>query len=178
MAIIAILAGLILAAGSGAMKKALRNRAYGEIQTMSTALANYQTDNGSYPVATNFGSTNAYVANNVSVRGGLYQQSSQELYLALSGQTNFTATPVSGTKNYIAVFKLSQIGDPTGALTGASYIKDPWNYSYGYSTGTISGTVTNAPYSGYGFFDLWSTAGTTGTAPTNANAWISNWGQQ
>lgn len=50
IAIIAILAGLLLAAGSGIMKKAARSRASAEIQAMSTALEAYKTDNGIYPV--------------------------------------------------------------------------------------------------------------------------------
>jgi type II secretory pathway pseudopilin PulG len=177
MAIITVLAGLVLYAAGGAWTKALRNRANGEIQAMSAALGNYQTDNGSYPVSNGL-LTNTYAGSDGSQIGGLYQESSQALYLALSGQTNFTDIPAPGTKNYIAVFKRNQIGD----AAGGSYMKDPWNYSYGYSTGSITGTTTNAPYSGYGFFDLWSTGGVLApqvtAKPTLVNAWISNWGQQ
>jgi hypothetical protein len=50
--------------------------------------------------------------------------------------------------------------------------------SYGYST---SAGTTNAPYSGSGFYDLWSTGGVTQgqlfSKPSLTNAWISNWTQ-
>jgi len=169
MAIIAILAGLILYAGSGVMLKAKRSRASSEIQAMSTALEGYKTDNGIYPPASNM-LTNAYAANDGSQSGGLYQLSSQLLYQALASQTNFTATP-TGAKVYMS-FKANQIGDLTGAVTGGSYVQDPWAYSYGYSTATNSAGLT--PYNGAGFFDLWSTGGLK-AAQANTNAWLSNW---
>jgi prepilin-type N-terminal cleavage/methylation domain-containing protein len=174
MAIIAILAALVLYAASGVMNKAKRSRAASEIQAMSAALEGYKTDNGSYPSAIGL-LTNTYANNDGS--GILYQQSSQLLYQTLSGQTNFTDTPVAGIKVYMP-FKLNQIGDLTGATTGGSYVKDPWNYSYGYSTGTN----TSYPYNGNGFFDLWSTSGLlqakVSATPSLTNAWISNWQQQ
>jgi prepilin-type N-terminal cleavage/methylation domain-containing protein len=185
MTIISILAALVIFAASGAWSRAKRSRAAGEIQGMSTALESYKTDNGIYPV----GNTTAGTASALtgppggtypldpSLVGGKYQISSEALYQALSGQAYYTATPVAGVKSYMP-FKINQIGNPAGPL---SYVKDPWNYSYGYSTGSPSSppTVNDlAPYNSAGFFDLWSTGGTTGptTANPNAiNAWISNW---
>jgi prepilin-type N-terminal cleavage/methylation domain-containing protein len=180
MAIILILAAFMLFAASGLMTKAKRSRASNEIQAMSTALEGYKTDNGIYPTtnaATGFAMssttllTNTYAANDGSQSGGVYQTSSQLLYLNLSGQTNFTDNPASGVKVYMS-FKRYQVGDaPTG-----SYVKDPWGYSYGYSTG--NGT-TLYPYNGNLFFDLWSTGGVLTTqlttTPSLTNAWISNW---
>jgi hypothetical protein len=83
-------------------------------------------------------------------------------------------------------FKVTQMGNVTAAAgtapPGSTYIKDPWNYSYGYSTGSVVGTTTNAPYNGYGFFDLWSTGGLlaaqVGATASLTNAWISNWQSQ
>jgi len=167
MAIIAILAALILYAGSGVMTKAMRSRAASEVQAMSTALESYKTDNGIYPAASNL-LTNTYKANDGSQSGGLYQLSSQILYTNLSGQAYYTATPVAGVKSYMS-FKANQVGNPT--VSGQTYIKDPWGYSYGYSTG--DGTA-NYPYNGNNFFDLWSTGGLL-SAKANTNAWISNW---
>jgi prepilin-type N-terminal cleavage/methylation domain-containing protein len=169
IAIIAILAALTLYAGSAMMNKAARSRASAEIQAMSTALESYKTDNGIYPQVTSGMATNAYSANDGSQVGGLYQTSSQLLYLSLSGQTNFTDNPVAGAKSYMA-FKANQIGNPTGAAAGGSYVQDPWRYSYGYSTGTTN----TPPYNGTGFFDLWSTGGLL-TAKANVNTWLSNW---
>ena len=79
--------------------------------------------------------------------------------------------PPSGAKSYVQ-FKDNQVANQAGPF---SYVHDPYNYSYGYSTGTPPGAATtNYPYNGGGFFDLWSTGGKLSTAP-NTNAWISNW---
>jgi prepilin-type N-terminal cleavage/methylation domain-containing protein len=178
MAIIALLAGLILAAGNGILAKASRSRATAEISAMGTALESYKTDNGIYVAMGTvalFTNSPGYSGVDVSSAGGLYQQSSQLLYEGLSGQTNFLDTP-TGAKVYMA-FKANQLGNAkTAAGTGASattstYVKDPFGNSYGYS----SGTITNAPYNGVGFFDLWSTGGKTGTTAANTNSWIPNW---
>ena len=182
MAIIAILAALILAAGNGVMIKAERSRASAEIQAMGTALESYKTDNGIYPQTSISGfATNQYPSVGSTNAAGVYQQSSQLLYLSLSGQTNFLDTPVAGNKSYMA-FKANQLGNATTAAgTGASaatstYVKDPFGGSYGYSTGYANGTTTNYPYNGNGFFDLWSTAGPNYLANQSlTNAWLSNW---
>jgi len=175
--IIAILAALILEAGNGVMEKARRSRAAGEVQAMSTALDGYKIDNGIYPSATMLlgpPAPGTYPADPIVSNAGLYQNSSEALYQALSGgQTAYTAAPIAGAKFYMS-FKPSQIGNPAAL----SYIKDPWGYSYGYSTG--DGNVAPAaqnqyPNNGSGFFDLWSTAGTKGTKATDINAWVSNW---
>jgi prepilin-type N-terminal cleavage/methylation domain-containing protein len=181
MAIIAILAGLTLAAANGVWTKAARSRAASEIQAMSAALESYKIDNGIYPytnAATSSGMSTTLLTNSVATpylsttldgTGTEYQKNSQVLYQALSGQTNFNDTPAAGAKVYMA-FKRNQVGD----AAGGSYVKDPWGYSYGYSIGSIVGATTNAPYNGSGFFDLWSTGGLL-TAKANTNAWISNW---
>jgi prepilin-type N-terminal cleavage/methylation domain-containing protein len=182
IAIIAILAGLVLAAGSGVMAKAARSRAQGEIQAMSTALESYKSDNGIYPV----GNT---AAGTVSILLGpptgsypldpttaAYQTSSEALFQALAGLTNFaTDVPVAGVKSYMS-FKSNQVGSPNAN----SYVKDPWGNSYGYSTGSPASPATAndpAPFNGAGFFDLWSTGNTTADKGTTyaTNVWISNW---
>jgi len=176
IAIIAALAALTLAASQGAMAAAARNRARGEIQAMKTALEGYKTDNGAYPSATNFASTNSYALTDGSgSSSGPYQLSSKTLYQALSGQTNYYDTPVAGQKAYM-YFKTSQlIGYKTG--TGPTYIKDPWGFSYAYNTGDANTPQQNPPYSGTGFYDLWSTGGLTGANTTNINTWIASWMQ-
>ncbi|HEV3271587.1 MAG TPA: hypothetical protein VGZ93_05340 [Candidatus Methylacidiphilales bacterium] len=170
MAIIAILAALLLSAASGVLTKGLRSRASGEIFAIGTALNNYNTDNGGFPQSSSL-LTNNYTANDGSQSAGLYQKSSQVIYLALTGQTNYTDTPV-GNKNYMPNLKRNEVGD---AVSGGSYFKDPWGYSYGYSTGSIS--PASYPYNGNGFFDLWSTGGIL-KAKVNTNAWLNNWQQQ
>src|ERR1700722_13325495 len=177
MAIISILASLMIFAATSMWTKAKRSRAASEIQGMSAALESYKTDNGIYPEASSL-LTNTYTANDGKQSGGQYQASSRLLYKALSSKVSFsdftlsTASPATG-KAYMS-FKQNQIGDPTGAITGGSYVQDPWGYSYGYSTGDANNPQQISPYSGRGFFDLWSTGGLTVPANTNINTWISN----
>jgi type II secretory pathway pseudopilin PulG len=188
IAIIAILCALTLTAASGLWAKSLRSRAAGEIKAMSGALEGYKIDNAIYPntnVATGTVMSSSPLVTNTAANpyfstlfdgtGANYKKTSQVLFLALSGQTNFTDIP-GGAKVYMT-FKRNQVGDPNGTSTGASYIQDPWGYSYAYSIGTGGGgATTNYPYNGNGFYDLWSTGGTTTNAP-NANVWINNWQQ-
>ncbi len=77
-------------------------------------------------------------------------------------------------------FRANQVGDPTGANTGASYVMDPWGYAYGYSTGTTNNAPTPSyPFNGTGSYDLWSTGGlikaNIAATSTLTNGWISNW---
>lgn len=163
--IIAILMALTLAAASGVMKSAARSRARAEIKGMASALESYKIDNGAYPQYDFPGGTNSYATASPSTAGSYYQLSSQTLYQSLSGQTYYSV-PVSGAKSYMS-FKTSQLGN-YAAGSPATYIQDPFGNAYGYSTGT---STTDLPYSGAGFFDLWSTGGDT----TGTNL-ISSWG--
>jgi type II secretory pathway pseudopilin PulG len=164
LAVIVILAALVLAAGSSPSGPRARSKAASEIQAMSTALESFKTDHDTYPPAGSL-LTN-YLGNDVTQSGGNYQISSQILYRALSGQTNFADKPAAGAQVYIS-FKRNQVSDSEGG----SFVRDPSGNSYGYSTGR----GTSYPYNGKGFFDFWSTAGTTGISSTDTNAWISNW---
>ncbi len=178
MAIIAILSGLILAAGIGVMAKAARSRAASEIAAMGTALENYKTDNGIYPQSDGVLLTNTYSATDPSQSGAGWTNG-QVLYLALSGQTNFSDGPGTGAghnKSYMT-FKANQVGNV--ASGSPSYVKDPWGNAYLYSTGDNKSPEVITPYNGAGFFDLFSTGGVTATKlaanSTLTNAWISNW---
>jgi len=182
MAIIIILASLMLFAGSGVIQKAKRSRASSEIQALATALEGYKTDNGIYPPSdgTLLGTNTPY--SSLDGTSTAYLTNSQLLYQALSGQTNYNDTHAAGVKAYMS-FKITQVGNYNAAAgttgSGSSYVRDPWGYSYGYSTGTIVGTTTNCPYNGSGFFDLWSTGSVlqaqVSTTPSLTNAWLSNW---
>ena len=180
IAIIGILAALTLFAAQGVMNMAARSRAKGEIQAMSTALESYKTDNGAYPSVNTLASTNVYATVDPSTAGNNYQLSSQLLYQALASKINFTDTALSAAspatgKAYMS-FKTTQLGNYKPG-SGSTYIQDPWNYSYGYNTGDNAVPQANPPYSGTGFFDLWSTGGLVGAKETNINTWISNWAQ-
>ncbi|MCE0496382.1 MAG: prepilin-type N-terminal cleavage/methylation domain-containing protein [Methylacidiphilales bacterium] len=181
IAIIAILAALILWAGSAVMAAGARARTTAEIQGMSSALEGYKTDNGAYP-SYDMGTSSNYGVTLIdpSVAGGSFQESSTNLYQALSGQTNFTQAPV-GNKVYFQ-FKGSQLGNLNGtSAAGGTYVQDPFGFSYGYNTG--GGANNDVPYNGSGFFDLWSTAGVTsntvvaGHSVYATNSWIDNWAQ-
>jgi len=184
MAVIGILIAITLPAISALMQIAARNRAAAEIQGMGTSLANYKSENGAYPQINTMFTNNAvptpwYTTVDGSGTSTNYIYSSQVLYQALSGQTNFLDIPI-GNKSYFS-FKVSMLGNAkaaagTGATSGNStYVQDPWTYSYGYNTGNS----TNDPYNGSGFYDLWSTGGLTLQTPnnafTNTAAWKSNW---
>ena len=186
MGIIAILAALVLYAAAGLMQQASRSRSKTEVVALSTALENYKTDNGIYPQNSLMLTTTPYTSTDGSVSGGLYWQSSQTLYSALSGQINYLDPPVAGVKSYMS-FKINELGNTSTAANtpsapgSATYVRDPWNYSYGYSTGTVQGAAKPVyPYNGNGFFDLWSTGGTlTGSNPTAPMAvWIANFPTQ
>ena len=183
--IIAILASLTLAAANTVWNKAARSRASAEIQAMSTGLENYKTDNGIYPPSTNLLGPPAASGYPVSPTGngnGTYSESSQFLYQALSGQTNFLDDPVAGTKVYMP-FKANQLGNTKAtkaapyASGSSTYIKDPWSYSYGYSTGDGKSPMVKYPYNGSGFFDLWSTGGVLADKGTvyATNTWVGSW---
>ncbi len=183
MAVIGILAALTLSAAMGLMAKAARSRAQAEIRAMSGGLESYKIDNGIYPPAAYLlGSNTAAYPVNPSGNTA-YIQSSQVLYEALVGKVNFLDTTLIG-RNYMN-FTMAQMGNGTTAAgtayaaTKSTYVKDPWSYPYGYSTG--DGTANNVPTTGTNFFDLWTTGGTT-TAVTHGiqstNTWISNWSVQ
>jgi len=177
IAIIAILLGILLAAMSGVMRTAGRDRARSEIQAMSAALESYKADNGIYPTppaGTGFNTTNDYTADSTATAGLGYQASSAFLFEQLTGTTNYGQLPLTGTKSYMT-FKSSQLGNDTPTSGSPIYIRDPFGNSYGYFTGTVSGATTNAPYNGYGFFDLWSTGGDTAIPSTNTAIWVSDW---
>src|SRR5580658_3702333 len=84
MAIIAILAALILAAGNGVMQKGMRSRASSEIQAMSTAAESYKADNGIYPQSDGVLLTNNYSTYDGATSGDEYQTNSTLLFEALT----------------------------------------------------------------------------------------------
>jgi hypothetical protein len=132
---------------------------------MSTALESYKNDNGHYPQI-GILLTNTYADSDGSSSSGNYARSSQVLYQALAGQTNFTTTP-NGARAYMN-FKVSQVSS-----TSPTYVQDAWGNAYGYSTGTTN----SYPYNDHGFFDFWSTGGSLHGSSSFTNTWINNWSQ-
>jgi prepilin-type N-terminal cleavage/methylation domain-containing protein len=200
IAIIAILAGLVLAVNGLVQKKSALARADAEVKDLSVALESYKTDNGGYPQDANKTDTldprNGSVAADTSSSGKM-AQSSLYLYQQLSGDTDGDGTIGNGTdtgKNYAPDFwKPTRLGgtkDATGKVAPVKYIMDPFGNPYGYSTAgllveqeyrTALSTDPNAARKaqnskgtqGYNpTFDLWTCAGDTGGNPAK---WVKNW---
>jgi len=195
IAIIAILAGLVLATNGVVQKKSATARADAEIRQLSSALESYKTDNGGYPqdpATTDLldprttGDATDTSSTGKPARASLY------LYESLSGDTdgNGTIDPTETGKNYVPdFFKPSRLGgikDPnTGKVHPVQYIMDPFGNPYGYSTAGLAAeqqyrvalsTNPNAPRpptAGYNpTFDLWSCAGDTSGLSAK---WVKNW---
>jgi type II secretory pathway pseudopilin PulG len=175
IALIAILAGLTIAAFSGVQRTALRNRAQNEIKAMGSALESYKADNGGYPIpaAVTFTSTNVYTTAAPNLLNGIYQQSSATLYEQLSGYTNVNytyGTYTSPPGHVYYAFNSRQLGNNNAASGAPVFIQDPFGNSYGY----FNGNGVNVPFNGTNQYDLWSTAGD--TAGTNMPGWTTDWG--
>jgi prepilin-type N-terminal cleavage/methylation domain-containing protein len=178
MAIILVLAGLILATSGYVQNKGRRSRAEAEIAAISAAMENYKADNGIYPRDSK---TDALAADADPDGGnpGTFVDSSKSLYKALSGDSDGdpTTSTASDTKNYFGgALKPTMLSpNPPAAET---FIRDPFGYSYGYST-----IKAAAPTGANGYnptYDLWSTSGETGkksgeTFATYQQRWIKNW---
>jgi len=199
--IIFILAGLVLSVSRYVTNKGKMSRAQTEIAAMSAACESYKADNGVYPDdGTYSGSYQAgaaallYPTTMGNPTSTNYTSASLVIYRALSGDMNCNGKTevVDGNYNLAGVssgststtaptvymsFKPTQIiTTGSGTITTVKSLKDPWGYSYGYSTACAE-TGTN----GYNpTFDLWSTTGA--TAPVTGNSfsqyqqtWITNW---
>jgi len=153
MAIIAVLAGLILAGAGYAQQKAARDRARAEIAALGAALENFKADQGEYPVgAANSGT-----------------DSSIRLYSALTNGTYFYDASDTGKYVQVPVY-FEYRKDMTGTASGSLFYMDPFGNSYNYRRGDNANAVNKGSY------DLWSTAGTGTTTSATAQAkWITNW---
>jgi prepilin-type N-terminal cleavage/methylation domain-containing protein len=188
IAIIAILAGLVLAVNGLVQSKSAKARADAEIRMLCSAVESYKTDNGGYPQdSTKTDTLDARTNTSADATlGGRYSLASQFLYAQLTGDTNYTGAI---TRNYAPDFwKPSRLGGPktNGVVTSVWYIMDPYGNSYGYSTigllaeqnyRTALATSPGAsrPQNAQGYnptFDLWSTAGDT---LGNTAKWAKNW---
>jgi hypothetical protein len=76
------------------------------------------------------------------------------------------------SKSYFT-FKPNQL-DPTSQNQAVTFIKDPFGYSYGYST--IKASAPNGTDGYNPTFDLWSTGGVANpNNPPDQSKWIRNW---
>jgi prepilin-type N-terminal cleavage/methylation domain-containing protein len=179
MAIILVLAGLILATSGYVQNKGRRSRAEAEIAAISAAMENYKADNGIYPRDP---TTTDALAADVDPGGGdpgTFVDSSKFLYKSLSGDSDGdpTTSTSTDTKNYFGAALKPNMLSPNPPAAG-TFIRDPFGYSYGYST-----IKAAAPTGANGYnptYDLWSTGGETAkksseTFATYQQRWIKNW---
>ena len=193
MAVIVILVGLVVGVYSYAQKKAAERRTTAEIATIGMAIKNYETDNASPPrdETTDTLDPRKHGAPNDSEQLKLFKVASQALYKALSGDTDldFKSTEKSYAPDFFRPERI-KFDDPKKTDRKVEYIVDPYGYCYGYST---LGLTADENYRAelrkkpnaerpkdQGFnptFDLWSTAGSNVTAPTDLDRqkWIKNW---
>jgi prepilin-type N-terminal cleavage/methylation domain-containing protein len=161
IAIIAVLAGLVLATAGYVQKKGKRSRAEAEIAALSAALENYKADNGAYPndaVTNNLDVTTANIAD--------YAAPSLKLYDYLSGDSDHDRMPEA--KPYFP-FKPNQL-NPVAQTGTVTSIRDPFGNPYGYS----SMKASNPSLNGHNpTFDLWSVGD--GAAGPDEAKWIKNW---
>ena len=164
MAIILILAGLILSIAGHVQTKASISRATAEIQAFSTAIGNYQIDNGAYPRVTKAVSSTANTdfldardnptvpvnSDPATTSTPNYSTTSQILYRLLSGAYYYdstsssgltqwsTSSPVSKPTTYYnfnnSQLKYNNLSTDAGNPTLVLAIVDPFGFSYGYST--------------------------------------------
>ena len=170
MSIIIILGGLILATAGYVQKKGKRSRAEAEIAAISAALENYKADNGIYPSETK---TNDLKPNTMGdPTQQTYKDASLALYKAISGDADNDQRRIVESKSYFP-FKPNQL-DPTTQTQAVELIKDPFGFSYGYST-----VKSSVPAGADGYnptFDLWSTGGEKDPSTTpKQTKWIKNW---
>jgi type II secretory pathway pseudopilin PulG len=169
ISIIIVLAGLILATVGYVQKKGARSRAEAEIAAISAALESYKADNGIYPRDT-ANLTTDNLDPRTSTSPSSYQGASQFLYGEISGDRDYDGITDAGSKSYMS-FKPMSLGrsdmaNPPSASNKVTMIRDPFGYSYGYST-----AYQSDPAKGYNpTFDLWSTANS-----ANQAEWIKNW---
>jgi general secretion pathway protein G len=153
LVIIAVLTGLVVAAGKYALTKAAVSRTQAEMAAMELALEHFKSDNGHYPASTT-------TRNSPSPPGfptAIEIDNSTNLYSALSGKY-FTFKP-----DEIRV-------DPA---SGNKYVMDPFGHPYNYYCPLIG---TTAVWSNQASFDLWS-YGPNGINDEGTNDDITNWKQ-
>jgi hypothetical protein len=100
-----------------------------------------------------------------------YKDASVALYKAISGDADNDPNRVAETKSYFP-FKPNQL-EPT-QTQAVTFIKDPFGFSYGYST--VKSSVPSGTDGYNPTFDLWSTGGEKdNSASPIQSQWIKNW---
>lgn len=105
--IIAVLAGLVLAAAGSVQKKGARSRAESEIAALGAALENYKADNGDYPVNT-------------------------DSYTKPTNNTNLVRALMPSTGKVYYEFKTNSLVNMSGGTNSPWGYTDPWGETYGY----------------------------------------------
>jgi prepilin-type N-terminal cleavage/methylation domain-containing protein len=171
--IIAVLASLVLGVAGYVNRKGATSRVEAEMKAMEAACESYKSDNGIYPRDT--ATTDVLNAQtDCDPATATYMGASLSLYKELSGaKTSPYRVKDANATQYMA-FNPRMLSPSAGTVTN---IRDPFGYSYGYSTinqANNEKTPPANPAPGYNpTFDLWSTAG--GQAVADQPKWIKNW---
>lgn len=172
MGVIAILVGISFNAVSGAWNSANKSTASSQVKALSTAAEAYRVENGIYPIAIGLVAPSGEEPE-ANPTASEYTQASQALFATLTGHGNWGTKPTNSV--YFPGVKKAMVQDNGGA----DYFIDPWGYAYGYRSLDHNDTTTGQALTsgGYnlGFFDLWSTGGSTGTKEEQLAKWIVNW---
>ena len=174
MSIIIVLAGLVIATSGYVQEKSKRSRTEAEIAAMSAALESYKADNGIYPTNQATEALNPSVASSTN-----YDAAGKFLYGELTGDRDWDGGTNPNDKSYMtfkpATLQRGNMSLPVSASNQVTGVRDPFGTLYGYST--MKATAPNpGTVGGYNpTFDLWSTAGTSGTTPSDQAKWIKNW---
>jgi len=191
MLIIMVISGLVLGIYTYINAKANRTRAQAEIAMLGTAISAYATDFGGPPQTAECDSLSPVQ----HFEPRQYHKASKDLYKALSGDQNAKLNFTE--KRYLKELDLKKIVKMNSNLTDVEYLKDPYSYSYGYSTAALKAeqdfkdavrrdgrsAIRAADPVGFNAsgYDLWSTAGNK-QMPGTPEAkrllwmeWIKNW---
>ena len=188
--VIAILTGIVLSIAGMVQNKGYRAKAEAEIKALSAACEAYKADNGGYPQDAETDKLDARTA----TAPATYQTACLALYKALSGDIDLdgktSKTEAETGKTYVTdFFKPNRFNSSFKTSGKVAFLVDPFSNSYGYSTAGLKAEqdfrtqlATNEKATrsdtAKGFnstFDLWSTAGASGSSDNDKAKWLKNW---
>lgn len=187
--VIAILTGIVLSIAGMVQNKGYRAKAEAEIKALSAACEAYKADNGGYPQDAETDKLDARTA----TAPATYQTACLALYKALSGDIDLDGkqggTAETGKAYVTDFFKPNRFNSSFKTSGKVAFIVDPFGNSYGYSTAGLKAEQdfrsqlatdekATRPDTTKGYnstFDVWSTAGASGSSDNDKAKWLKNW---
>lgn len=206
MAVVLILTGLVIQISGYVSRRGSQARASAEIALLSAGCESYKADTGGYPEDI---SGDSHVTEELKPKQHftpttkLYEKASLFLYKELTGDGDADGKPGESAQRYLKeldpkILKADR-DKTTNQIKEVEYLRDPFGYSYGYSTAAASaerefrqelatkGSSAKRTRTDEGFnsasFDLWSTGGSRPSSePTDIKKkelewakWVKNW---